>query len=180
MSRERSRQARLVAALSAAVLLAVALVYASFSAGAKVTEPSDLLRGSPSGTYQLTGTVVHGSIEGPGPRLRFEVADRDDPSARIPVRYSGQVPDPFREGREVILTGTVCDRRTKRLAEEIAESARGVKDVDVRIRLTGTAADTSRDRDDKVEATPVKKNDHITGIARGTVGTPSRRPNASA
>lgn len=109
MSRERSRQARLVAALSAAVLLAVALVYASFSAGAKVTEPSDLLRGSPSGTYQLTGTVVHGSIEGPGPRLRFEVADRDDPSARIPVRYSGQVPDPFREGREVILTGSVSE-----------------------------------------------------------------------
>jgi cytochrome c-type biogenesis protein CcmE len=107
MSPERKRQIRLVVALSAAVLLATALVYTSFSAGAEVTEPSDLLAGSPSGTYDLTGSVVDGSIEERGTGLRFEVADRDDPSKSIPVRYSGQVPDPFREGREVIVTGGV-------------------------------------------------------------------------
>jgi cytochrome c-type biogenesis protein CcmE len=39
--------------------------------------------------------------------MRFRVADRDDPSESIPVTYSGTVPDPFRGGREVILTGTV-------------------------------------------------------------------------
>jgi hypothetical protein len=33
------------------------------------------------------------------------------------------------EGGEVILTGTVPDRRTKRLAEQVAESVRGVADV---------------------------------------------------
>ena len=27
----------------------------------------------------------------------------------IPVEYTGQIPDPFREGREVIVSGTVTD-----------------------------------------------------------------------
>ena len=56
-----------------------------------------------------TGTVAPGSVERRGSDLRFEVADRDDPSARIPVAYQGQIPDPFREGREVIVSGTVDD-----------------------------------------------------------------------
>jgi cytochrome c-type biogenesis protein CcmE len=37
------------------------------------------------------------------------VADRDDRNASIPVRYTGEVPDPFRDGREVIVTGKVED-----------------------------------------------------------------------
>lgn len=111
-SMERKRRIRLVVALSVAVLLAAALVYTSFSAGAAVTEPSDLLRGSPSGPYELTGVVARGSVERRGSVLRFEVADRDDPSASIAVRYAGQVPDPFRAGREVIVSGTVSEAGT--------------------------------------------------------------------
>lgn len=38
----------------------------------------------------------------------------------------------------VTLTGTVLDRRSKILAEEIVESAQGVKDVENRLRLGGT------------------------------------------
>ena len=49
--------------------------------------------------------------QGLGPRqdegLRFRVADRDDASESIPVTYSGTVPDPFRGGREIVLTGEV-------------------------------------------------------------------------
>ena len=98
----------LLVALGAAVLLAAALVWTSFSAGSEVKEPSDLLTGAPGGaSYDLSGRVVEGSVEHRGTRLDFEVADRDDPSARLPVAYAGQVPDPFREGREVIVTGTV-------------------------------------------------------------------------
>ncbi len=44
-----------------------------------------------------------------GEGLRFRVADRDDPSKSIPVSYTGTVPDPFRGGREVVLSGTVED-----------------------------------------------------------------------
>jgi cytochrome c-type biogenesis protein CcmE len=108
MDPERKRKIRLVVALGAAVLLGAALVYTSFSASSEAREPSELI-GAEGGSYELTGKVVEGSIERQGSDLRFEVSDRDDPTARIPVDYAGQVPDPFREGREVIVSGTVED-----------------------------------------------------------------------
>ena len=94
-------------ALGAAVLLAVALVYTSFSASTEAKEPSQLLSAAPGSSYDLTGRVVKGSVRRGGGEMRFRVADRDDPSESIPVTYSGTVPDPFRGGREIILTGTV-------------------------------------------------------------------------
>jgi cytochrome c-type biogenesis protein CcmE len=108
MDPSRKRQIRLVIALGTAVLLAVALVYTSFNASSEARQPSDLL-GASGGNYELTGRVVDDSVEREGTRLRFEVADRDDPETKLPVRYEGQVPDPFREGREVIVKGTVSD-----------------------------------------------------------------------
>ena len=94
-------------ALGAAVLLAVALVYTSFSASTEAREPSQLVGAAPGTSYELTGRVVPRSVERNGSSMRFVVADRDDPSKTIPVTYSGTVPDPFRGGREIILTGTV-------------------------------------------------------------------------
>jgi cytochrome c-type biogenesis protein CcmE len=105
---DRKRKIRLVVALGAAVVLAAALVYTSFSASSEAREPSELI-GTEGGSYELTGRVVEDSIQHRGEDLRFEVADRDNPTAKIPVDYSGQVPDPFREGREVIVSGTVTD-----------------------------------------------------------------------
>jgi cytochrome c-type biogenesis protein CcmE len=106
MDPDRKRKIRLVIALSAAVLLAAGLVYTSFSAGADTVQPSDL-DGASGGNYELTGKVAEGSVEHSGSELRFEVTDREDASESIPVTYTGQVPDPFREGREVIVSGTV-------------------------------------------------------------------------
>ena len=108
MDPDRKRKIRLVVALGAAVLLAAGLVYTSFSAGSELRQPSELA-GVEGGNYELTGRVAEGSVEHHGTELRFEVADRDDAAATIPVTYTGQVPDPFREGREVILEGTVRD-----------------------------------------------------------------------
>jgi cytochrome c-type biogenesis protein CcmE len=103
----RKRKIRLVVALGVAVLLAVALVYTSFSASTEAKEPSQLLSAPSGSTYDLTGRVVEGSVRHEGEGLRFRVADRDDASESIPVTYSGTVPDPFRGGREIVLTGTV-------------------------------------------------------------------------
>jgi cytochrome c-type biogenesis protein CcmE len=102
---ERKRKIRLGVALGVAVLLAAALVYTSFSASTEAKQPSEVLVAGPGESYDLTGKVADGSVERDGNRLSFEVADRDDPSASVPVDYSGTVPDPFREGREVIVTG---------------------------------------------------------------------------
>jgi cytochrome c-type biogenesis protein CcmE len=106
MDPDRKRKIRLVVALGAAVLLAAGLVYTSFSAGSETVQPSEL-QGASGGNYKLTGEVAEGSVQHDGSKLLFVVADREDPTASIPVTYSGQVPDPFREGREVIVSGTV-------------------------------------------------------------------------
>jgi cytochrome c-type biogenesis protein CcmE len=104
MNPARKRTVRLVVALSAAVVLASALVYTSFSAASPALSPSQLLRqAQPGRSYQVTGTVVPGSVHRVGSTLDFSVEDRAG-GARIPLSYTGTVPDPFREGREVIVT----------------------------------------------------------------------------
>ena len=103
MDPRRKRKIRLVVALSVAVLLASALVYTSFSASSEATQPSKLARDAkPGRSYQLTGKVVDGSVRRQGTTLLFRVRDRNGASS-VPVRYTGTVPDPFREGREVIV-----------------------------------------------------------------------------
>ena len=109
MDPSRKRKIRLVVALSAAVLLAAGLVYTSFNASSEAKEPSQLVNASPNQTYELTGDVVPGSIRhGAGDQLDFQISDRDG-SHPIPVTYTGTVPDPFRDGREVIVTGKYED-----------------------------------------------------------------------
>ena len=63
-----------------------------------------LASAEPGRSYELTGKVKRGSVERDGDRLRFAIRDRDG-TASVPVVYSGVVPDPFREGREVIVSG---------------------------------------------------------------------------
>jgi cytochrome c-type biogenesis protein CcmE len=101
MDPSRKRKLRLAVALGAAVCLAAALVYTSFSAASEAAKPSDLREGK---SYELTGKVVNGSIQRAGDDLRFRVRDRDG-TASVPVAYRGSVPDPFRDGREVIVSG---------------------------------------------------------------------------
>lgn len=97
------RRVRLVGAMTAAVLLASALVYTSFSASSATKSPSALLASAqPGRSYELTGRVVPGYVRR-GSTLRFRVRDRAG-RASVPVRYSGEIPDPFRGGREVVVT----------------------------------------------------------------------------
>jgi cytochrome c-type biogenesis protein CcmE len=104
MNPARKRTVRLVVALSAAVVLASALIYTSFSAASPALSPSQLVRqAQPGRSYQLTGTVAAGSVHRYGSVLDFSVQDRAGKTA-IPLSYTGTVPDPFREGREVVVT----------------------------------------------------------------------------
>ncbi len=104
MNPARKRTVRLTVALSAAVVLAAALIYTSFSAASPALTPSQLLaRARPGHSYQLTGKVLAGSVRRSGSTLDFSIEDRAG-GAIVPVAYTGTVPDPFREGREVIVT----------------------------------------------------------------------------
>lgn len=109
MDPSSKRKVRLVLALSVAVLLAGALVYTSFSASTEASTPSDLKASAePGRSYELTGKVVPKSIERTGEGMRFAIRDREG-TASLPVVYEGVVPDPFRDGREVIVSGSVRD-----------------------------------------------------------------------
>jgi cytochrome c-type biogenesis protein CcmE len=104
MDPTRKRKIRLIVALSAAVMLAGALAYTSFSSSSEARTPSQLAaEAEPGRSYQLTGKVAEGSVRRQSQTLLFRVRDRTGMRS-VPVRYTGAVPDPFREGREVIVT----------------------------------------------------------------------------
>ena len=99
----RKRAIRLTVALTAALLLAAALVYVSFSAGNKEFTASQLLaQGKPGQTYELAGTVLLGSVRHDGATLLFRIRD-PKLHVSVPVRYTGIVPDPFAGGRAVMV-----------------------------------------------------------------------------
>jgi cytochrome c-type biogenesis protein CcmE len=103
MNPSRKRRIRLVVALTAALLLASALVYTSFSAGSDERTAGQLLDSAVAGkTYTLAGTVKQGSVHREGGVLVFRVLDPHRPVS-VQVRYTGIVPDPFRAGRGVMV-----------------------------------------------------------------------------
>ncbi|HWI22388.1 MAG TPA: cytochrome c maturation protein CcmE [Baekduia sp.] len=104
MDPARKRRIRLVVALTAALLLAGALAYTTFSASNEAITPSKLLaQAQPGQEYRLTGKVVDGSITDIEGGKAFRVRDRTG-TASVPVKYVGSIPDPFRDGREVVIT----------------------------------------------------------------------------
>lgn len=103
MNPSRKRRIRLVVALTAALLAASALIYTSFSAGSDEQTAGQLLDGAVAGkTYTLAGTVKDGSVRRADGVLWFSVRDPHRPVS-VRVRYTGIVPDPFREGRGVMV-----------------------------------------------------------------------------
>ena len=103
MDPHRKRTIRFVVALTCALLLAGALAYTSFSRPARPRTPSQLAPSARAGkTYQLTGKVAEGSWTRRGAVNEFRVRDRTG-HASVPVRYRGTVPDPFKEGREIVV-----------------------------------------------------------------------------
>jgi cytochrome c-type biogenesis protein CcmE len=98
----RKRKLRFVIALTCALLLASALVYTSFSASSEARSPSQLANAKPGQVYELTGKVEPGSIRSQGTTHTFRVRDRAG-HVSVPVSYTGALPDPFRDGREIIV-----------------------------------------------------------------------------
>lgn len=108
---------RLVIALSVASLLAVFLVYQLVHGSQLIVTVAQLRAGQDGAatrTVQLTGTAV--SCVGTscsGAQAPFTMVLKDDGSSQtVPVAYeSGAVPDAFREGRHVIVTGHMVGDR---------------------------------------------------------------------
>jgi cytochrome c-type biogenesis protein CcmE len=102
----RRNPARLVIALSVAAMLAVFLLYTSIAGGGTpFVQPSELA--GTRGEVALAGRVV-GAVEREGRTVRFTVRDVQG-TARVPVLYTGSVPDLFRPGRDITVTGRLRD-----------------------------------------------------------------------
>lgn len=104
--------ARLVIALSVAAALAVFILYTSIAgAGTPQIEPSTLAQHAGQ-DVQLVGTVVSkpaGDAHSAA-GMRFTLKDdHGTKAARVPVVYTGSVPDLFRQGRQVVVEGTLRD-----------------------------------------------------------------------
>jgi cytochrome c-type biogenesis protein CcmE len=100
----RGNPARLVVALAIAAVLAVFLLYTSIAGGGTPTiQPSELKNRNDQ--VVLAGKVIgplRGDAHGAG--LRFVLRDVQG-TARLPVLYRGSVPDLFKVGRDISLTG---------------------------------------------------------------------------
>jgi cytochrome c-type biogenesis protein CcmE len=97
-----------VIALSVAAALAVFVVYTAVAgAGTPQVQPKDLQQHD--GVVLLVGKVVSTSGNAHGPNgMRFTLRDvKGDSGVRAHVVYHGTVPDPYRIGREVVVTGTL-------------------------------------------------------------------------
>lgn len=106
---KKKRRIRLIAV--AAVLLAIAAglgIYASRDAFEFFRSPTQIAEDPPRAgeRFRLGGLVKEGSWTKQGEHHEFVVTDIN---ADYPVRYTGIVPDLFREGQGTVVTGTIED-----------------------------------------------------------------------
>jgi cytochrome c-type biogenesis protein CcmE len=106
VARSTRSPARLVVALAVAGVLAVFLIYTALGGGGiDLLQPSNLA--GHVGTVSLTGKV-RGPVKGDAKThggLRFTLHNIQGASPLVPIVYRGSVPDLFKVGRDVNLTG---------------------------------------------------------------------------
>ena len=107
----RSRS-RFIVAISLAVLLGGWLLYTSLGGALETyAGPGEVQAGT---TYRLNAIVAPGSpVDAPeraqgAEGLQFTVLDKED-GRPLEVLYRGNVPDAFKDGREIVVTGQLED-----------------------------------------------------------------------
>jgi cytochrome c-type biogenesis protein CcmE len=102
---------RFLIAISLAVVLGAWLAWTSLGGSLETYAGPGELAAASDDTYRLNGTVAAGAPTDAAARaqssqgLRFSVVDKEDPGQRVAVLYRGSVPDQFKAGREVVVTG---------------------------------------------------------------------------
>ncbi len=118
MTRKR-RRLYLVVALVSVLGIATALVLTAFQDSlVYFYSPSDIAEKSPGvdRRFRLGGLVKEGSVQKEaGGTTAFVVTDL---RAEVPVRYTGLLPDLFREGQSVVTQGRL-DARGQFIAQEV-------------------------------------------------------------
>lgn len=103
---------RFLIAISLAVVLGGYLAYTSLGGTLETyASPGELATQTAQKTYRLNGKVAAGSpkdaagLAQSSEGLTFTVVDKKDPGKTVDVLYRGDVPDQFKDGREVVVTG---------------------------------------------------------------------------
>ena len=100
---------RFVVAIGLALVLGGYLAYTSLGGSMETYAGPGEVTGAT--TYRLNGNVAPGApkdaagVAQTDAGLRFVVVDKQDPTKSVPVLYRGSVPDQFKDGREVVVTG---------------------------------------------------------------------------
>jgi cytochrome c-type biogenesis protein CcmE len=106
VARPTRSPARLVIALAVAAVLSVFLIYTALAGSTPSLQPSNLA--GHKGTIALTGKVVgHVSGNASTSGLRFKLHNINGDSPTVPIVYRGSVPDLFKTGRDVNVTGHI-------------------------------------------------------------------------
>jgi cytochrome c-type biogenesis protein CcmE len=104
---------RFIIAISLAVVLGAWLAWTSIGGSLETYAGPGELATSTDKTYRLNGRVAPGAPKDAAglaqseAGLRFTVIDKENPAERVQVLYRGSVPDQFKDGREVVVTGSV-------------------------------------------------------------------------
>ena len=104
---------RFIVAIGLAVVLGSWLAWTSIGGSMETYAGPGEIAASSDDTYRLNGRVAPGAPTDAAARaqsaqgLRFTVIDKEDTRQRVAVLYRGSVPDQFKAGREVVVTGKV-------------------------------------------------------------------------
>lgn len=103
-------------ALALAAALGVALIWTALGGALETySGPGELEAGT---TYRLNGEVASGAPTDAAERaassegLQFTLLDKENAGQSVEVLYRGSIPDTFKVGREVVITGSLDESGT--------------------------------------------------------------------
>jgi len=148
----RHKKFAIVGVILAGVGIAVALVLNAFQSNLVFFySPSQIAaKEAPVGrTFRIGGLVQPGSLQRDGVEVRFLVTDNVQ---TVPVKYSGILPDLFKEGKGVVAQGKIGENGVfvakevlakhdeNYMPPEAAEALKNAKDTNARIASTMPAS----------------------------------------
>jgi len=120
---KRNRRLALIALTGGGLAVGMALILSALNENTQFFyNPSDVVAEAfvaKSETFRIGGLVVEGSVERSGITTQFDITDFERPMpAPIRVTFSGQLPNLFREGQGVVVSGRMIDE-TEFLADNV-------------------------------------------------------------
>ena len=122
----RNRRLGLIALVGLLLAAGVALILSALNDNTQFFyNPADVVASGfepKSEVFKIGGLVVDGSVEKSGTRTTFGVTDFERPmDAPITVTFNGQLPNLFREGQGVVVSGRLLGDREFMASEVLAK-----------------------------------------------------------